>query len=259
MTDGRGASSRVGTARLRFAGFVAVVLGAPAALMASDADELRQLGSLVMILSPAAAGLLLSLGLPSGRSDRRWGMVALAGAVTLAVAGLALLAAFAGGALRDGAPMAATAVGATLLTSFLEEAGWALGGLRLAVIGFGRRWGVPLLGLVWAAWHLIPAGFGVMFPELQQAPPAMLAAFVAGCVAYRLLLTSFVAHAGTWLAAAVGHAAPNMALAWLMASGVDLMPRGDSWWLFPAPGGLVFLVAAATAAWLFRPQPVVSR
>ena len=141
----------------------------------------------------------------------------------------------------------------------LEEAGWALGGLTLARAAFGPGVGVVVLGVVWSAWHVIPSRFGVMFPELQHAPPLMLATFLVTCVVYRALLTRLRDRAGTWLAAAAGHAAPNVALSAVLCLGLDLRPApGGPWMLFPAPGGVVFLVAASVALHLMlrRSGPV---
>lgn len=241
------------SARVRFAVFVALVLALPGGLMAVDDAQVRDLGKLAMILSPAVAGFLLSRGLPGAATPRRWRWVARAAAITLAVAGLALAVAFITGvaafrqASLDGSGVA-MAVGASALTSLLEEAGWAAGGLTLAVAAYGRQAGVTILGLVWAAWHLIPALLKVgLFPDLEAAPPAMLAAFVVACLVYRELLTVLREQAGTWWAAGVAHAAPNMLLAGVMAGGVGAFDLSAGWWWFPAPGGVVFLIAALGA------------
>lgn len=230
---------------IRFALFVAVVLAVPAGLMAQAEPGLVDLGKLAMILTPAIAGLLLNWGLGDVRGQARWGWVAAAAAVTLAIVGGALAAALAGNALSFRPTEAAlsdllAAAGASGLTSVLEELGWAAGGLALADRALGRRWGVVVLGLVWAAWHLIPVAFGIgLFPYLEAGPPSMIAAFVAACVLYRILLTQLRRRAGTWLAAAAAHAAPNIALAVLIAAGVGVFDEG-AWGYFPAPGGLVF-------------------
>jgi nitroreductase len=148
---------------------------------------------------------------------------------------------------------ASGAVGATALTSVLEELGWAGGGLALAIGAFGRRGGVAVLGLVWAAWHLIPAFLHIgLFPELERAPLPMLATFTVTCMIYRELLTRLRERARTWWAAAAGHAAPNMLLAALMAAGLGGFDRLGHWPFFPAPGGLVFLLLALAATWVIR-------
>ncbi len=240
-------------ARLRFAIFALLVLAVPGGLMALDDPRVGDLGKLALILTPALAGL--ALGGWRSLLGRRpaWSWVALSAAVTLAVAALSLAAAFAVGvaAVRQptaGSAILAQTVGAVALTSVLEELGWAGGGLALAVAAFGRRWGVAILGLVWAAWHLIPVALKIgLFPDLEAAPPAMLAAFVASCLVYRELLTRLRERAGTWLAAAAGHAAPNMALAAAMAGGLGAFDLTAGWWAFPAPGGLVFLALALLA------------
>ena len=240
-------------ARLRFGLFVALVLGAPAALMSASDPRLRELGKLVMILSPAVAGLALNLGI-GPRRRMNWAWVGGAAAITLAVAILAVAVALAVGAARLGPPIGgADTIGAhaaiSALTSVLEELGWAGGGLALAVAALGRRWGVIALGLVWAAWHLVPCVFRIgLFPPLEAASPAMLAAFVGACLIYRELLTTLRERAGTWLASAAGHAAPNILLSAAMAAGLGGFDHpGAAWPFYPAPGGLVFPFLAALA------------
>lgn len=245
-------------ARIRFGAFTAIVLAAPAALMATGDPRLVDLGKLVMILSPGLAGLILNRGLGERGARARWSWVGRSAMVTLAVAIGGLAAALATGAAslpteaRAANPIL-TAAAVSALTSVLEELGWAGGGLALAVAAFGRRWGVVILGLVWAAWHLVPTVLRVgLFPQLEAAPPLMIAAFVAACLAYRELLTMLRERAGTWLAAAAGHAAPNILLAGLMAAGVGLSDRPSDWPFFPAPGGLVFLALALAAVAALR-------
>ncbi|OYW84115.1 MAG: hypothetical protein B7Z20_11460 [Sphingobium sp. 32-64-5] len=105
-----------------------------------------------------------------------------------------------------------------------------------------------ILGLVWAAWHLVPVALKVgLFPYLEAAPPLMIAAFIASCLIYRELLTLLKEKSGTWLGAAAGHAAPNVLLAGLIAAGVGLPDRAEDWPFFPAPGGLVFPLLALAA------------
>ncbi|WP_430424087.1 CPBP family glutamic-type intramembrane protease [Phenylobacterium sp.] len=238
--------------RVRFAIFIVAVLALPAVLMAQSDPQRVELGKLAMILSPAVAGLLLNWGVGGAKGPRRWGWVAAAAGVTLAIAGGALAVAFLAGAARfsptgvTGTSLLAV-VGVSTLTSVLEELGWAGGGLALADRALCPRWGVAVLGVVWAAWHLVPVVFGVgLFPYLEQGPPGMIAAFIAACVVYRFLLTDLRRRAGTWLAAAAGHAAPNILLAGLMAAGVGGFESG-AWGYFPAPGGLVFPLLALAA------------
>lgn len=245
------------SARIRFAAFVAVVLGLPAALMAAEDPQLTDLGKLVMILSPAVAGLALNWGLGDKGMTARWRWVGLAAAITLIVALATLGIGLAAGAasFRPAGEFSGilTASGASALTSVLEELGWAGGGLALALAAFGRRWGIPVLGLVWAAWHLVPVWFRVgLFPQLEAAPPAMIAAFVAACLIYRELLTQLRERAGTWWAAAAGHAAPNILLAGLMAGGLEVMRSPTDWPFFPAPGGLAFPLLALVAVLVLR-------
>lgn len=240
-------------ARLRFALFVLLVLALPGGLMVLGDPRVADLGKLALILTPSLAGLVLNAGLGKRQGETAWSWVAWSAVVTLALAALALAVAFAVGVAAIREPPAAPAllaqtVGAAALTSVLEELGWAGGGLTLAVAAFGRRRGVLVLGLVWAAWHLIPVILKIgLFPDLEAAPPAMLAAFVAACLVYRELLTRLRERAGTWLAAAAGHAAPNMVLGAAMAGGLGAFDLTAGWWAFPAPGGLVFLVLAFLA------------
>jgi hypothetical protein len=254
----------MGWARVRFWIFVVLVLGVPAVLMAAGDPRTTDLGKLALILGPAVFGLALNASVGNRRqSPANWGRVGVAAAVTLLVATGAVAAALALGgaqfqaiATSPGSVAQASAISA--LTSVLEELGWAAAGVPLAIRAHGRRWGVILLGLVWAAWHLAPVWFRVgLFPDLEAGPPAMIAAFAVSCVIYRELLTTLQDRAGTWLAAAAGHAAPNILLAGLMAAGLGGFGRGMGWMLFPAPGGLVFpmLALAAIVALRMRDRP----
>ena len=240
-------------ARLRFAVFVVIVLALPAGLMAASDPQLVDLGKLVMILSPAVAGLALSAERWKRGSGASWAWVVGGAAITLLVALGALGVAVAVGAasfrLQD-TPLDAVigSAGGSAVTSVLEELGWAGGGLTLAIAAWGRRWGVMILGLVWAAWHLVPVALKVgLFPYLEAASPLMVAAFIASCLVYRELLTLLKERSGTWLGAAAGHAAPNVLLAGLLAAGVGLSDRPEDWPFFPAPGGLVFPLLALAA------------
>lgn len=253
-------------ARLRFAVFVIIVLALPAGLMAAPDPQLVDLGKLVMILSPAVAGLALSAERWKRGSGASYAWVVGAAAITLLVALGALGVAVAVGAasfrLQD-TPLDAVvgSAGGSAVTSVLEELGWAGGGLTLAIAAWGRRWGVMILGLVWAAWHLVPVVLKVgLFPYLEAAPPLMIAAFIASCLIYRELLTLLKERSGTWLGAAAGHAAPNVLLAGLIAAGVGLPDRAEDWPFFPAPGGLVFpLLALAALPVLHRTRKVAAQ
>lgn len=240
-------------ARFRFALFVVIVLAPPAGLMATADPQLIDLGKLAMVLGPAVAGLALSPSRWDRGSFLRWRWIAGAAAVTLLVALGSLAVAIAARTVSF-QPRGITidaifgAAGGSAATSVLEELGWAGGGLRLAVTAFGRRWGVLLLGLVWAAWHLVPAALRIgLFPYLEEAQPLMIGAFIASCLIYRELLTALRERSGAWLGAAAGHAAPNIVLAGLVAAGVGLSNRPDDWPYFPAPGGLVFPLLALGA------------
>lgn len=80
----------------------------------------------------------------------------------------------------------------------------------------------------------------------------MIAAFVVSCLVYRKLLTQLRERAGTWLAAAAGHAAPNILLAGLMSGGLAISDSPGAWPFFPAPGGLVFIAFGMAAVLALR-------
>ena len=252
-------------ARVRFLAFCVIVLGLPGGLMALGDPQLGDLGKLALILSPAVAGLALNLGLGKRAGSIRWREVGGAALVTLTIVGLALaVSLLTGASTLSGTAYtpdrAAAAISATLLTSVLEELGWAGGGLALALRAFGRRVGVLILGLVWAAWHLIPTYLKIgLFPELEAAPPLMLGVFVIACVIYRELLTRFVERSGSWLGAAAGHAAPNIALVALVTCGLVVLDKPQAWPLFPAPGGVVFAALALVSVWVMRSKISASR
>ncbi|MEN9577123.1 MAG: hypothetical protein RJA70_132 [Pseudomonadota bacterium] len=245
-------------ARARFVLFCLIVLVLPGGLMALGDPQLAELGKLALILSPAVAGLALNVGLVNRAERVQWRSVGVAALITLTIGGLALaVSLFAGvsvfGGERLAPASAAAALGGTALTSVLEELGWAGGGLPLALKGFGRRAGVLILGLVWAAWHLVPTFMKVgLFPELEAAPPLMLVAFVVACLIYRELLTHLVERSRSWLAAAAGHVAPNLMFTGFVSSGLVILDRPEAWPLFPAPGGLVFPVLALAAVLALR-------
>lgn len=249
-------------ARVRFLAFCLIVLVLPGIIMATPDPRLGDLGKLVLILSPAIAGTVLNLGLGHRGERTRWRWIGLAALTTLTVAGLALTASLASGVSAFDAPPlapenAAAALAGTTTTSLLEEVGWAGGGLALALKAFGRRWGVVILGVVWAAWHLIPTFLKIgLFPDLEAAPPLMHLSFVVACVIYRELLTRFVERSHSWLGAAAGHAAPNIFLTALVASGLVILKAPESWPLFPAPGGVVFAASALAAVWVVSRAPL---
>ena len=246
------------SARIRFALFVAIVLALPAVLMASADAQLRELGKLAMILSPAIAGLALAPRSARRASHVSWPWVSGAAIITLFVALGALAVAVAVGAASVALTptpfsVIASAAGASALTSVLEELGWAAGGLALATAAYGRRWGVLALGTVWAAWHLVPVALHVgLFPYLEAAPPLMIAAFIGSCLIYRELLTQLRERSNSWLGAAAGHAAPNIVLAGLIAAGTTLPSGATDWPFFPAPGGIVFPGLALVAVLALR-------
>lgn len=244
--------------KLRFLLFCCLVLGMPAVLMAANEPRLNELGKLALILGPALAGTLLGIGLRQPTRDRLCGVCADAVLVTLGIASLGLVSAmllgaaeFSGTRLPPERALAAVALAA--LTSVVEELGWARGGLALANAALGRAIGVATLGVVWAAWHLIPTLLhSGLFVELEAAPPAMLVVFVITCVLYRELLTRFAERGGSWLAAAAAHAAPNMLFAALMSGGLVVLTHPDAWMAYPAPGGIGFALFVLLGLYLRR-------
>ena len=247
-------------AKLRFLLFCGIVLGLPGVIMAAADPRLGDLGKLVLILSPAVAGTALNLGLGHRGEPIHWRWIGIAALITPTIAGIALgtslvagVSSFGGATLAPNAALAA--LGGTVVTSVLEELGWAGGGLALAVKAFGRRWGVGILGLVWAAWHLVPTFLRIgLFPELESAPPMMLASFVVACLLYRELLTRFAERSRSWLGAAVGHAVPNLLLTAFVVCGLVVLNQPAGWPLFPAPGGIVFAGLVLGAVWLLWRQ-----
>lgn len=75
----------------------------------------------------------------------------------------------------------------------------------------------------------------------------MIIAFVAACLIYRELLTGLRERAQTWLAAAAGHAAPNIVLSAFIASSLGGFHGAAGGVFFPALGGLVFPALAVGA------------
>lgn len=244
--------------KLRFLVFCSIVLGIPAVLMSANEPRLNDLGKLALILGPALAGSLLSIGMSLPSRDRLGAACAQAVVVTVGIASLSLLAALLLGAVDFGCARlpperVLAAVAAASLTSVLEEFGWARGGLALANAALGRSMGVAALGALWAAWHLIPTFLhSGLFPELESAPPSMMLVFLVTCVFYRELLTRFAERGGSWLAAAAAHAAPNMLFAALMSSGLVIHVSADAWMAYPAPGGIAFAVLVLAGLYFVR-------
>ncbi len=238
--------------KLKFILFCAAVLGLPALLMPQPEAQTRDLGKLIMITSPAILGLLLNWGTGDRGTKPVWRAVGVSAGVSFAILVVSVAIAMLTGHTRFGGsvmvPQAlSAALGTTLLTSVLEELGWAAGGLALAIKAYGRRFGVLLLGVVWACWHLVPAYFKLgLFPDLEAASTAHIITFVITCVIYRELLTLLRERAQTWLAAAVAHALPNLVFAGLIGLGIQGFGVKD-WPLTPVPGGSIFLVVAGFA------------
>lgn len=245
-------------ARVKFAVFAAIVLGLPAGLVSLGVSHGLDLAKLALILSPAIVGFALNGRLGPRGERARLGQVGFAAAVTLAVAVGALAVALAASAVDFSGPRLApaatsAALATTTVTSVLEELGWAGGGLALATAAMGPRFGVAVLGVVWAAWHVIPSWAHIgLFPQLETGPPAMIAMFVVSAVIYRELLTLMRERAQTWWAAAAGHAAPNIALTAAVCIGLSGLQRPSPWLLFPAPGGVVFALLALAAVLVIR-------
>lgn len=239
-------------AKLKFLAFTAFVLGVPALLMSQLEGQTRDLGKLVMITSPAIVGLLLNRGTGDRGIRPIWRGVGFAGVVSVAILVLSVGIAMLTGHTRfGGVPMAPEVLGGamatTVLTSVLEELGWAAGGLALAIKAFGRRVGVTILGVVWACWHLVPAYFKVgLFADLEVASVTHLLTFVITCIVYRELLTQLRERAQTWWAAAVAHVVPNVIFAGLIGLGIQGFGVED-WPLTPVPGGSIFLVVVGLA------------
>ncbi|MEQ1571854.1 MAG: lycopene cyclase family protein, partial [Myxococcota bacterium] len=258
--------TRRAAAAWRFWALTAGVIGGPAlafaALAPTDAATAGP-AMLVFLLGPALVGNALAWGLPRLPARRAASAVGLAVGLTAAIIAVGALGAVAGGALVLGGKvdLAAALTGALggALTSTLEELGWAAGGLTVARAGLGPRLGVLGLGLVWAGWHLVVAALGppeVVLGLFGTAGPLgawRIGLFVAGCVAYRVLLTALRDRADAVWPAVAAHVTGNVLMGGLIASGwATLAPEGP-WLLFPGPTGLPFLAATvAAAAWLRR-------
>lgn len=248
--------------------FTAWVLGAPSlAFYVSAPTHAESAGPamLVFILSPAIAGFVLSRGLKKQESSRpvtqKLAGLALAVGVTLTTYLASTIAAVASGALVRGTPAAGPGAGAAvasaLVTSTLEELGWAAGGLAIFRAALPERLAIPTLGVVWACWHLVVAAFAPpeiatgMFP-LGSPFSLLLPGFVLGCVALRLLLTELRDRAWTVWAAAAGHAVGNVILGALLGSGTLSFAPDVGWWAFPGPTGIVFFALTMSAWGLLR-------
>ena len=251
---------------LRYLAFSLLVLGAPsAAFLALRAETAEAAGPamLVFILAPAVAALLCSRGLPPTEERPVSGAgsaIALAFAVVTAITAIDLGLALATGAVTRGlgwsAEGALRGAASGVITSTLEELGWAAGGTRIARATGGRDGGVLALGLVWAAWHLVVAAFGppeavaAMFGTNQTLDQVRIGSFALGCVAFRFLLTALRDRADNLWPAAAGHVAGNLWLGMLIGGGaIHLNPTGP-WAFFPGPTGLGFL-GLTGLAWLW--------
>ena len=246
---------------LRFVVFAARTLGAPAlaflALAAQDAEAAGP-AMLVLLLSPALAGFVLTRGLgPAPSAGPTLPAVAVALGAMSAVIAVSALGAFAGGTLVAAGPFAPAGVfpGAVtgLVTSTLEELGWGAGGLVLARRALGERAGVLALGLLWSAWHLVVAGLAPpaivvgMFGTDHPLEPARLASFIAGCVAFRHLITLLQRRSNNVWPAVAAHATGNVLLGALLGSGVARLDPEGPWAWFPGPTGLPFIAATLVA------------
>ena len=244
---------------LRFASFVTLVLGAPALafrLLAPETAEAAGPAMLVFLLTPALAGWGLSLGVRPVPQARHPAVVAAIG-ISLAIVGASTAVSFAGGSWVLGGTLnlsaAATGMVSGLLTSTFEELGWSAGGIRLARGALGPRAGVVGLGVVWACWHLVIATsapaevqLGMFGTDGPLGAPRVLA-FVAGCVAYRVVLVALRDRADSVWPAVAAHAAGNVLLNAIIGSGWARLDPAASWVTFPGPTGLPFLAFTLAA------------
>jgi membrane protease YdiL (CAAX protease family) len=218
---------------------------------------------LVLLFAPATSAFVVSRFAPKvERVPRRLGEVARAALVmAVVITFTTLVALFAGAAVVvPRFSLLGGLVGALpfVVTSVLEELGWATFAPRVVFAAFPRGIGTLLLSLVWAAWHLVVAVFGPrdlvesFFRRADALAPGPVLGFVAGCVAYRFLLVELTHRAGTSLAAIASHLVPNAILGFLLGSGALSFPSGVRWWAFPGPTGLPFALAALVAFVLVR-------
>jgi len=247
----------------RFVAFVAAVLGLPAAafLVVAPTDaETAGPPMLVFLATPALAAFLLSRGLPRPRTTPKPALLPAVG-LTAALVTVTGAIAWAAGTVGPGPgfdPSAAIgAVAVALITSTVEELGWAAGGTTVSRAALGPRVGVLALGLVWAAWHLVvaalapPVTVGGMF-GMGDLTPARVTCFVLGVVVYRIVLTALRDRADALWPAAAAHATGNVVLGGALGSGALAFTPDGPWWAFPGPTGLPFLVGAAAIAVLLR-------
>jgi len=250
---------------LRFVLFTLLALGVPAlaiALLPPGTADQPSLGMVVLIVMPMVAGFAVTRGLPRPeRQGRAWLALGLAAllvlgimAVTTPIGWLAGIVSWTGAPVAVGGAVAGLI--SALITSTLEELGWAAGGLRTARRGLGRTGGVIALGLVWGTWHLIPAALAPqdpitsgIFPLGSPFTPGVLVGFFAGVLAYRVLLTELQDLAGgrVW-PAVVAHVAGNVWFGVLVGSGLLAFSAEGPWWAYPSIIGLPFVVLSALAA-----------
>jgi hypothetical protein len=249
---------------LRFGVFATLALGLPAAaFLTIRPTTVEEAGPamLVFLGAPLLASIVSSWG--RTRVPRSTAQVARGAGLTFAICAAMVtvnlgISWMTGGVHPglgfDGAGLAAGVVTA-LITSTVEELGWAAGGWRVARDALGRARGIAALGAVWAAWHWNVAAWAPaplregMFPMGDPFAPALAASFVIGCIAFRWLLVEAWERGGVW-AAASGHVAGNLILGGLSAGGLlRLIPSGP-WWSFPGPTGLGFALGAALLAWV---------
>lgn len=252
---------------MRFVVFAAIVLGVPSGLFVllepSSAEEAGP-AMLALILLPSLAGALLARGLPREEVRRRSvvGGVGLAVGVTAAVVALSAVTGVATGAVRwlgtGTIGAAAGTLAASVVTSTLEELGWAAGGLRVARASLGRHAGLVALSVVWALWHPVVAAFApaetvaMMFPRGDMFEPGPLIGFFVGLWAYRLLLTELRDQSASVWPAVAAHVTGNVLLGAPLGGGYASTPPEGPWWGFPSATGVFFAVAALVATWLVR-------
>lgn len=248
----------------RWAAFSGAVIGLPAAAFFAVAAsavgpvdaEAAGPAMLVFLATPAIAAFLLSRGLRVALRPRRPALgraVGLTAALVSVTAGIAWLA----GTLGPGPGLDPQAlVGALLgavVTSTVEELGWAAGGTTIARAALGPKAGPIGLGVLWAAWHLVIAALAPavivtgMFGAGPLSAPRMVC-FVLGVVVYRVFLTALRDRADAWWPAAAAHVTGNVVLGGMIGSGAVMLTEDGPWWAFPGPTGVPFLLGAAALA-----------
>ncbi len=233
------------------------------------------LAVLAMILGPSVAGLLLTalvLGRPGlvefrarllrWRVGLRWYAIAcLLGPLLLLAVGLALsvrAAEFLPAILvtEDPAGLVGLGIAIALGAGIFEELGWT----GFATPMLRRRFGVPatglLLGMVWAAWHLLAAWWGSSALSGSFARASYLVDPFLFLVVFRMLMVWVHDRTGSLLIAILMHVGLTAAARILLAPGLvggSLLSLDVAWLL--AMGAVV---AAVVLREPMRSHPVVA-